>query len=232
MEHLVGSGLYSLHQAARLVGEEPRTVRRWLRGYAWKAKDRRAHSEPLWRTAYDDDSLPGEKVISFRDLLELRMVARFARHGVSLQVIRATIQAAREDSNSAYPLSRRAFRTDGKRIFMNAIEQATGNVKMLDVLRKQFVFGEIIKASLFEGIVYDHDETPSRWYPVPKTHAVVLDPQVQFGTPILSDSGVPTDAIYAAWMAEGKDRHAVAREFEVAPDLVSAAVRFEQRLAA
>lgn len=232
MQSLTGSGLYPLRQAAQLVRQEPRTVRRWLRGYSWKTKEGRSRSGPLWSTDYRDDDLPGEQVISFRDLLELRMVAQFVNHSVDLKIIRATIDMARQDLNSPYPLSNRTFRTDGKRIFMQAIEDATGDEKLVDVLRKQFVFGQIIKASLFEGIVYDGDQVPTRWFPEPRKRDVMLDPQVQFGTPVLSDAGIPTDTIYAAWIAEKKDRSAVAREFEITPAMVSAAVGFEQRLAA
>ena len=207
-------------------------MRRWLRGYSWKGKgDGRSHSGPLWPTDYRDEDLPGEQVISFRDLLELRMVAEFVRHGVNLKIVRATIDMARADLSSPYPLSHRAFLTDGKRIFMRAIEEATGDEKLVDVLRKQFVFGHIVKASLFAGIDYG-SVGPTRWYPEPNKREVTLDPEIQFGTPILAKVGIPTDTIYSAWKAEKKDRAAVAREFDITPAMVNAAVGFEQRLAA
>ncbi len=230
MRNLVGEGLYPLHQAARLVGEEPRTVRRWLKGYSWKYRDGRSYSGPLWPTQFQEEDLPGERVISFRDLLELRMVAEFAKHGVALKLIRATIEVASKEFGSTYPLSNRQFLTDGKRIFMQAVEAATGNEKMIDVVGRQFVFGHIIRQSLFAGIEYEGGNA-SRWYPE-KKKAVVLDPEVQFGTPILKDAGIPTDTIFDAWQAEGKDRAAVARLYGISPAMVNAAVGFEQRLAA
>ena len=230
MQHLVGSGLYPLRQAARLVRQEPRTVRRWLKGHSWKYRDGRSYSGPLWHTQFEDEDLPGERVIGFRDLLELRMVGEFAKHGVDLKFIRATIEAATSDFGSAYPLSNRKFLTDGKRIFLQAVEEATGHEKMIDVLGRQFVFGHVIRESLFAGIDYV-GQNASRWYPE-KNRAVVLDPEVQFGTPTLAGAGIPTDAIHDAWRAEGKDRAAVARAYGITPAMVSAAVGFEQRLAA
>jgi uncharacterized protein (DUF433 family) len=230
MQRLLGSGLYPLPQAARLVGQETRTVRRWLKGYSWKYRNGRSYSGPLWHTQFEDEDLPGERVIGFRDLLELRMVGEFAKHGVHLKVIRATIEAASNDFGSAYPLSNRKFLTDGKRIFLQAVEEVTGHEKMIDVLGRQFVFGHVIRESLFAGIDYEGGNA-SRWYPE-KNRAVVLDPQVQFGTPILAKVGIPTDAIYDAWRAEGKNRAAVARLYDISPSMVSAAVGFEQRLAA
>lgn len=231
MDTLVGTGIYSLQQAARLVHEEPRSVRRWLRGYSWRYKSGRASSGPLWHTQYEDAELPGEKVIGFRDLLELRMVAEFVKRGVHLKVIRATIDAATRHFGSDYPLSNKHFLTDGRRIFLEAVEEATGTQKLIDVAGRQFVFSEIVRPSLFAGIEYN-DGQASRWYPMQRSRAIVLDPKVQFGAPILSDAGVPTDTIFDAWRAEGQDRNAVARIYGITPAQVAAAVSFEQRLAA
>jgi|UPI0006460EB2 uncharacterized protein (DUF433 family) len=228
MQPLIGTGLYPLRQAARLVGQEVRNVRRWLKGYSWKYRSGRSYSGPLWHTEYEGADLPGERVLSFRDLLELRMVAEFATRGVDLKVIRATIEVAKEDFGSAYPLSNRRFLTDGKRIFMQAIEETTGDEKMVDVLRRQFVFANVIRESLFAGIVYE-DGHALRWYPE-RNKAVMLDPEIQFGTPTLAGIGIPTDTIYDAWLAEGKDRAAVARLYGITPAMVTKAVGFEQRL--
>jgi uncharacterized protein (DUF433 family) len=229
---LIGTGLYPLRQAARLVGEEARTVRRWLKGYSWKYKDGRSSSGPLWHLQFEgDEELGEERVLGFRDLLELRTVARFVEQGVSLRVIRETIVAAREYLGD-YPLQSRRFLTDGKRIFLEAVERAGGDPRLLDVRRRQFVFNSVIRPSLFEGIDYNDDGQALRWFPMPRQRLIVLDPQVQFGEPVVADAGVPTDILHAAYLAEGKDRAQVSRLFCVTPRAVSAAVDFEQRLAA
>lgn len=231
METLLGAGIYPLPQAARLVGENSRNVRRWLKGYSWKYKDGRSSSGPLWHTAYEQEDLPGGAAIGFRDLLELRMVAQFVKHGVHLKVIRATIDAARAHFGSEYPLSNRRFLTDGKRIFLEAVEEATGVEKMIDVLGRQFVFADVIRPSLYAGIEYDQTGA-RRWFPVPRSRLVLLDPEVQFGAPIIASEGVPTDAVYDAWKAEGRDVARVARAYRLTPRMVNAAVAFEQRLRA
>lgn len=229
---LIGTGLYPLSKAARLVGADPRNVRRWLQGYSWKYKDGRSSSGPLWHLQYEhDEELGHEHVLGFHDLLELRTVARFVEHGVSLRVIRATIEAASQYLGR-YPLQSSRFLTDGKGIFLEAVERAGEDPHLLDVRRRQFVFDAVIRPSLFEGIEYDKTGQAQRWFPVPKRRTVVLDPGVQFGEPIIAGAGVPTDTLYAAYQAEGKDRARVARLYRVTPQAVSAAVGFEQRLAA
>jgi len=227
---LIGIGIYPLHQAARLVGVEPRAVRRWLQGYARKYKGERVRSEPLWRTQLEDQELPDE-VIGFRDLLELRMVAAFVKYGVDLKVIRATVDAAASSFRADYPLTNQKFLTDGKRIFLDAIEKATGEPRMMDVLRKQFVFSDIIKPSLYAGIEYGTGGA-RRWFPLGRRKTIVLDPSLQFGTPVVSEVGIPTDTIYASFVAEGRDKAMVARVFDITPKMVTAAVEFEEKLAA
>lgn len=229
---LLGTGIYPLSRAARLVKAELRTVRRWLKGYSWKDGDGRKVSGPLWALQYaGDDEFGNEQVLGFRDLLELRTVARFIEQGVSLRVIRATIDVARETLGD-YPLHSRRFVTDGKKIFLEAVERAGEDPKLLDVRRQQFAMDAVIRPSLLEGIVYGADTNALRWFPVPKKRLVVLDPQVQFGEPIVAESGVPTDTLAAAFRAEGKSVDRVAQLYRVKPQEVKAAVAFEQQLAA
>jgi uncharacterized protein (DUF433 family) len=227
---LLGTGIYPIHQAARLIGEQPRALHRWLRGYSRKNKGEQVRSAALWETQLKDQGLAGD-VIGFRDLLEVRLVSAFVRHGVDLRVIRATLEAAARDFGQEYPLSSKQFLTDGKRIFLQAIEETTGEAQLVDVLRRQFVFSDIIKPSLYEGIEYG-EEGAVRWYPLANRKTIVLDPAVQFGAPIVTEAGIPTDTIYASFLAEERNETMVARIFSIAPQSVIEAVEYESRLAA
>lgn len=228
--NLLETGIYPLCQASRLVGVELRSVRRWLKGYNRKYQGGSARSEPLWHTQLEREGLPDD-VIGFRDLLELRMVAAFVRHGVDLKVIRATVDAATGNFGTSYPLTNQKFLTDGRRIFLDAMEKTTGEARMIDILKKQFVFADIIKPSLYAGIEYGNDGA-IRWYPESRRKVIVLDPGRQFGTPVIAEAGIPTDTIHASYRAEGGDAEMVARVFDITSKMVLAAVSFEERLAA
>ncbi len=229
---LLGTGMYPLARAARLVGSELRTVRRWLKGYSWKCGDGRKVSGPLWSLQYaDDEEFDGEQVLGFHDLLELRTVSRFIQQGVSLQVIRATIDVAREYLGD-YPLHSRRFVTDGRKIFLEAVERSAEDSKLLDVRKRQFAIDAVIRPSLLDGIEYGDNSHALRWFPVPRKRLIVLDPEVQFGEPIIAEAGVPTDTLAAAYAAEGEDAARVARLYRVTPQAVKAAVAFEHQMAA
>lgn len=227
---LLGTGVYPLRQAARLAGVQPASVRRWLLGYNRLGN----HYGPLWSPEVDTAEL-GEPAVGFRDLLELRLVAAFARAGVGLRVIRTTIDFARSEFKSDYPLTSRRFLTDGRTIFLaakSATEDEGAEDDILEVPKRQKVFGDIIRPSLYTGIEYEGSRA-RRWFPLGDGQkAVVLDPKVQFGAPIVTSAGIPTDTLHASYVAEGRDRRTVARIFGITPAEVDAAVRFENKLAA
>ncbi len=226
---LTGVGLYTFHEASHLTKIPLRDLRRWLDGYSYRSKkdDARVAAVPLWETALSDEQLDG---ISFHDLLEVRFVWAFRRHGVSLQTIRLASQRARELFETDYPFTSRKFRTDGRTIFASAMEEA-GETELLDLVKQQYAFRKIIEPSLYSGIEFDQDQMATRWYPTPRSKTVVLDPQISFGKPIVTHGAVRTSILYDAYKAEG-DKAFVARLYEVPVDAVSAAVSFEEALAA
>lgn len=218
----IGVGLYTLQQAARLSGATAPEVSRWLFGYQAKGGKK---MPPLWSTQIQ---VADEKVIGFRDLMELRVVKAFASHGVPVKLIRAALHSAKEIFGSAYPFTSHRFLTDGKSIFYEAIDRE--GQELTDLVKRQLVFESIIRPQLYEGIEFSAEGAAVRWYP--KRHkTIVLDPEVSFGRPVLAGFGIPTEIIAQAMRIE-KNARAVAAQFEVPVDKVRAAVRFEEQLQA
>lgn len=230
-----GIGVYTLAAAARLIHADRGAVKRWLFGYDYTRQHsdgrRQHHSDALWTPQHSDAEL-GEKVIGFRDLLELRIVKEFVQHGVSLLVVRRCLEFAKAEFGMVdYPFTSQRFCTDGRTIFREVLRDGQ-EPEILDLRSRQYVIREIIKPSLYSGIEYD-GEMARRWYPEGRDRKmIVVDPKMQFGKPVLEDSGVPTEVLYAAYLAEGQDKAAVARIYEIPPRQVEAAVRFEEWLAA
>lgn len=227
--NLLGIGLYSFSEAARLTGIESSQLRRWLRGYAYRPKgeQEKRTAPPLWHSPLQDEDLDA---LSFGDLLEVRFVEAFRKHGVTLQTIRAAARHARELFSTDYPFTSRRFRTDGRDVFAEAIRE-TGETEVMDLAKKQYVFEKVVRPSLYTGIEFGPDEMATRWFPVSNSKAVVLDPQIAFGKPIVTDVGIRTDILYEAFQAE-QDKHLVARLYVVPVAAVDHAIRFELRQAA
>lgn len=228
-QNILGLGIYSYADAARFIGAHPRDLRRWMQGYAYKSRSGESdYSAPLWDGQLSETDIDG---LGFRDLVELRFVHTFRSSGVPLFLIRRTIEEARESFDTSYPFTSARFKTDGKRIFMEVIEES-GDQSLVDVVKRQNVFGKVISPSLREGIELNLQDEATRWYPMKNSKAIVFDPNRKFGQPILADYDVPTAALIEAVRAEGGDEKRVARMYEVPVAAVRKALQFEKRILA
>ena len=223
---MIGVGLYTIPEAARLVGVPSRRIRRWVHGYRYRGRDgAEAASEPLWHA--DTPATDTTVGLSFLDMMEVRMVSAFRGHGVSWAVIRDAARHACDLFRDNHPFTMRRFQTDGNRIFGEAAEEQGG--RLLDMNRRQWVSKPIVQRSLFDGIEFDGGQA-ARWYPV-KSRKIVVDPARSFGRPVLADYGVPTEVLFAAFKVEGSvDK--VSRWYDVPKPAVRAAIGFERQVAA
>ncbi len=230
-----GDGVYSLGEAARLIGAQRRSIDRWIYGYQYIQKNKGTKvlrlSPPLWTPQHASAAFD-EKVIGFRDLLELRIVREFVTHGVPLLVVRRCLDNAKAIFGNNYPFTSQRFATDGRTIFADVVHTGS-EPELIDLRQRQLVFRDIIRPSLYAGIEYEGD-TAVRWYPESgRKRNVVLDPERQFGAPIEATSGVPSAALYSTYLAEGGDSPAITRTaqiFEIPPRKVAAVIVYEQEL--
>lgn len=99
--NLIGVGLYTFQEAARLTGTSAQDLRRWLKGRAYNAPTSGKHTiPPLWRTELAESELDA---VSFHDLLEIRFVKAFRKSGVSTPTIRLACENARHLFDHPYP---------------------------------------------------------------------------------------------------------------------------------
>lgn len=222
---MIGKGLYTIGEVATFTGIPTGQVRRWLCGY----RSSNQTYPPLWVSELSDSPLP--QAFSFHDLLEVRVVHAFRHHGVSLSTIRKACQHAREYFERSYPFTCQRFLTDGRTVFAEILEQPgeAEDTQLLDMVRKQYVFEKVVRPSLRAGIEYDESGSAQRWFPTDRKRRIVLDPARNFGKPILTESGVPTEALFAAYRLE-QDSRRVAAIYEVPVADVEIAIRYEQQL--
>jgi uncharacterized protein (DUF433 family) len=216
---LTGIGLYTIPEAARYSRAQPQEIRRWLHGYV---RNHRRY-DPLWRPQVSHPS-----GIGFQDLLELKLVQEFVGRGVRLSVVRASIEAARRLFGTDYPLTSHRFVSDGKRLFLEALENPSE--PLTDMAAQQRVINDVIRPALLAGIEFQNGRA-RRWFPTARSKVVVLDPQVGFGAPTLTEYGIRTDTIAAALDAE-KSATRVAQLYNIPRAAVAAAASFERRHAA
>jgi len=163
--------------------------------------------------------------------MEIRFVDAFLEAGLSLKKIRRAAQLATELVGTDHPFSTRKFHTDGKRVFAEIENEDPSGKALYDLEGRQFGIYDVILPSLIEGVEFGEDGQAISWQPNPSTPLVIIDPRRQFGQPIIRDAGLQTAVLADAVRAEGSV-DAVASYYEVQPEAVKQAVKFEFKKAA
>jgi len=225
---LLGRGIYTVPEAARLGRIPPASIRRWLRGYYFTKDGAKVFSEKVIRGELPiiDDTL----ALSFLDLLEARCLHAFRARGVGWRTLREAHGKAREAMDTDHPFSTGQFKTVGRRV-MRDFATENGDPMLLDIVRQQPAFREFLRPYLRGLDFLPGAQFPARWFPLDGTKRVVIDPARAFGHPIVSERGVLTSILARAYAAEGSyDK--VARWYEVDVRSVKDAVEYEHALAA
>lgn len=207
---MLGNGVYSLSEAARLTGLPVGRVREWF------GRSRMFQG--------DFQRVDGDRAISFFDLIDVFVAGQLREHGVSLQKVRKVYSELAREMRTDHPFCRTELLSDGKDVFSRFEE---GEL-LVDVLSKQGFFSKIILPFL-KSIEYDANHLARRWKIADR---VVIDPEICYGAPIVESVAVPTSVLAKSYAANGRDAAKVADFYGVNSKDVMAAVNFESGLAA
>jgi uncharacterized protein (DUF433 family) len=187
--------MYSLAEAARYLDVPIATLRYWVRGARYRTAAGSRSARPIIHT-------PRAGWLSFQNLVEAHVLCALRRtHRVSLHRIRAGVDYLRRKLGSHRPLLEEQLSTDGLDLFVEKMGA------LLNVSREgQIALREVLEAYL-SRIERDRNGAPIRLYPygsqrdpaAPK--AIVIDPEVQFGRPVLVGSGIPVDVVAGRFKA-------------------------------
>jgi uncharacterized protein (DUF433 family) len=215
----LGLGLYDLHECARLTGLDVKRVRRWFVPPPSEAKRR-----PVLTPDYP--RVQGDTAISFLDMIEVFVLGNLREHGVPLQTLRKVYHRLQRDQK--HPLAHNRLATDGAEVFLR-VADAEGKEQLIEVLTRQMVFPEFI-APFLKQLDYDPNTHLARLWRI--SEGVVLNPSISMGKPLVDGAFVKTEVLADAYHANDRNAEAVARWYNVGPDDVMTAVRFEAGLAA
>ncbi len=217
MSGILGHGVYSFPEAARLTRLRPQRVREWFAGRSGARK-------VVFRGDYR--AVQGDRAISFLDLVELFVAGQLRDHGVSLQSLRKVHTKLERDLGTSHPFCRREILSDGKNVFVLGLDER-GAAEMVEVLSRQKVFVDILLPFLKRINYYSATKLARKWC---VTDQVVIDPMICLGKPIVEKAGIATGILAASFEANGRDAGTVADWYRVHQSHVQAAVEFELSL--
>lgn len=219
---------YSASEVTRILNLPSATVKAWAFGYNYNAGQNRF--QPVITPADQQ-----RRLLSFANLCELHILSAIRRrHKVSLSKVRDSIEYLRRElCSSEHPLLDHSLQTNNIDLFVEHASQ------LLNITQD----GQVAMRGDFEQalarIERDNKGYPIRLFPYSRTSnsavdqpkAVVIDPRVSFGRPILTSAAIPTEIIADRFLA-GDSPTEMAKDYRVDEKEIEEAIRFEQRRAA
>jgi uncharacterized protein (DUF433 family) len=220
---ILGMGVYNIAEAAKLSGLQPGRVRAWFR-----PGETNLSSRPVFLSDYP--SVGDDRAISFLDLIEVCIAGklRAADPPVSLQHIRKVHRKLSNDTGQKHPFCTREIYHSRGKIFTRPLNEP-GTDAIIDPLSNQQYINAIILPFL-QRIEYDEITDLARLWHI--ADGIVVDPARCFGKPIVEEVGIATRILASAYEANGRNSRRVANWYEIDPDHVEKAVKFERELAA
>jgi uncharacterized protein (DUF433 family) len=224
---LLGKGIYTPAEAARLVELTSSRVRRWIRGYRFqyqtKAGRKHGASGPVVHS--DLPRIRGLMALSFLELVEVFVVSAFLKRGISMRTIRLARRHAIRRFGTPHPFASRKFKTDGRGVFVELREQTNGDKLLMELSQLQYEMPEIWEDYL-ERVEFDEaSDLATQWWPMGRKIPIVLDPRVAFGAPTIAGTRIPVHVVGEAFRA-GESVRALCFWYNLAPQKVEAAIDF------
>lgn len=219
---------YSASEVTRILNLPSATVKAWAFGYNYKAGKKRF--QPVITPADQK-----KRLLSFANLCELHILSAIRRrHKISLFKVRDSIEYLRRElGSSEHPLLVHSLQTNNIDLFVEHASQ------LLNIAQD----GQVAMRGDFEQalarIERDNRGDPVRLFPYSRTSnsaieqpkAVVIDPRISFGRPMLTSAAIPTEIIADRFLA-GDSPTEMAKDYRVEEKEIEEAIRFEQRRAA
>lgn len=209
----LGSGIYTIPDAALILRLPLSKLRRWVVG-------RGVPNEQLLQSWGDGR----ERAFDFNELIESYTIYSLRNLGVSMQKIRLAHNRLVEILDCNYPFAKRGVLTDGDHVlFETESEDTTSLLNVTD--REQFEFHELV-ANFCKKIEFSEltDLAESYW-PLGKNRKVIVDPHHAFGRPVIQGSNITTEAIYALFIS-GEKVDDIASQYDTDIDSIQDAVDF------
>lgn len=216
---------YPVVDAARYLQIPTATLRTWLKGRSYPTQSGQQQFEPLIRRPDSDFAQ-----LSFTNLVEAH-VLRVIRttHNVQFDKVRKALDYIEEQFGTRHPLARVEFQTDGVDLFLESVGRLvnasrSGQLAMADTLKH-----------LLNRVEWDVSGMATRLFPfvqsLPGNNSdkpLTIDPNVSFGSPVLTGTGLPT-RILAELYDAGDSIAEIAQEYGCTPAQIHAAIWFESQ---
>lgn len=218
---------YTVAEAAYYLNLPTTTLRSWVAGRTYPTEHGLKRFPPVIQPA---DTAHFR--LSFVNLVEAHVLSAIRRgHAIQLPKIRRALGYLEKQFHSKHPLADHHFETDGLNLFV----QHYG--KLVNVTAEgQLAMREVLN-SFLKRIERDSKGAPVRLYLFTRQgspdepHAVMVDPTISFGRPVLEGTGIPTEILAQRYKA-GDSLEELAEDYGRRKEEIEEAIRYEIHKAA
>jgi uncharacterized protein (DUF433 family) len=215
---VLGHGAYSLSEVARYAEMSPSTIREWFRG-----RSDGAGRGPV--LASDYAAIGKDYAVSFLDLVDAYVAARFREAGVRMSIVRTAYDVLAADLRTVHPFAHGELYTDGKSVIVAAASKICDRV-FYNAISKQLFFDDL--KSYLDRIDYRSDTQLARRWRI--SEGVMIDPKICFGKPTIAGTGTRTAIVARHYLANRRNAVLVGDLFGIGEQDVQNAVQFEESL--
>lgn len=177
-------GVYTVPDISRILGLPYSKIQYWIKEY-W-SKEFTSNSN-LYIQGYNKD-----RTANFYTLIEFYTFSQLRIHGVAKKSIINAHNIIAQQLGVKYPFATSTILTDGKRVFFSPNNDSDSIIYADKTL--QYAITGIIK-HFCEKIDFKNDMA-YRFWPQGKKKSVVIDPEHQFGQPVISETNVLAETLF------------------------------------
>ncbi|MFQ5604952.1 MAG: DUF433 domain-containing protein [bacterium] len=218
----LGQGIYTVPDASLILDFPKTRLRRWIHQY-WKSDFTEGNGTStgnsyIWGKAR-------ETAFNFYTLIEIFTVISLREIGVSFKTIKHARVELSGLFKTRFPFAAKPLMSDGRKVIIelgktNLLELGTGGQTALRKIIEPFC--KKLDFSL-------HNNLANRFWPLGKTHSIVVDPKHGFGRPTITGTNISTEAIYGLLNA-GEEKETVADLYNLTDEQIDDVLIFQTRM--
>ena len=209
----IGLGIYTANDASKILRIPYRKSRYWFEYYA-----KNKLFESIGYQYYFD--IKDTSAIDFLTLIEMYVfyILKDEMHMTTRNIIKYH-KILGEQLNTHYPFANSDIYAGRKSL----IFRANNMFKNADDLQQTFITDFIIP--FYRKITFNDEKIAQKYHPLGKDKSIIIDPEHQFGKPIIEQTNIITETIYDYYLG-GDSIEFIARLYNITPENVKDAIMF------
>ena len=209
----IGSGIYTATDAAKILRIPYRKSRYWFDYYA-----KNKLFESIGYQYYFD--VKDTTAIDFLTLIEMYVfyMLKDDIHMKTNDIIKYH-KILREELNTYYPFANCDIYAGKK----SMVFESNNMFKNADDLQQTFITEFLIP--FYKKITFNEERIAHKYHPLGKEKTIIIDPEHQFGKPIINGTNIITETLYDYYLG-GDSIEFIAKLYNITPENVKDAIMF------